>query len=523
MAKKTKVTVDDAIKNLINKEVDKLSASDGEDNEELELDPSEAAQMRQLSEDVRDQNIINKMMAQFPSTEGFYGKLYYKAINGKLIFKHHLDMLEEVDDPELEILNLIKERGWEDGDYVLRIFKRGQPECKQTITWSMATQSKIPSNGSSINKADNVQEKLAEMAGILNAVKDITSPSNPVNPNDTAKMMAEAFKSGADTIKSTLPPGEDTTNSLNKTIETLKSLGLLKTEEKTDFAKVMISMLPILKELGIIGQPKPPDVFAELLKFKELGLIKLANDSQEDTLGQVEKLKTLIEVVSSLTGVTGLVGGEKPSIGMKLIETLGPHVPNMVKNITDTVSNIAEVSKLKLSRGLGGIAPTPSRPSFIPPTAPPNLEEISKDKETLPEPEAATMRNPIVQEIYDSIQSNNEEYFPKLRDLINIYIGGNALDKLVGREITVFAFLQTMNQSLYETFFTEEASIKYFNNFLVWHINEIHKNMVVGICNQCGEQFDFATRQEFGADSKVCDACGTGTIEEHKTNSVGNA
>ena len=122
------------------------------------------------------------------------------------------------------------------------------------------------------------------------------------------------------------------------------------------------------------------------------------------------------------------------------------------------------------------------------------------------------MRNPVVQEIYDAIQKDDINFFPKMKDLMNIYVGGNAMEKLVTREVTILSFLQTMNTYLREPFFLEDRTIQYFNKFLSWHMDEVRKNTVVGTCNLCKEQYDYMSREEWNADLKNCD-CG-GVIEE---------
>ena len=514
--RKSKTPINDSIKDLLKKEIRDINNEDPDNDEEI--NPEEYAHARQLSEDAKDHEVLSNLLSSFPSTEGFYGKLYYKGSNGKLVFKHFLDMLEEIEDAELEILNLIKERGWEDGEYVLRVFKRGQPECKQTISWSMAASSKV---SPSINKDANVTEKLAEMTGILNAVKDITGPGSAMSPNDTAKFLSEAFKSGIDTVKNSLPAHTDSNDNLNKTIETLKNLGLLKTEEKNDSMSNIVSIITILKELGVIGQQqKQADPWLEIMKYKEMGLIKFASEGSEDTLGQVEKLKSLIEVVTSLTGAGGLTG-EKPSLGIELVKTLGPQVPKIVENITNTINKVVDVSKLKMAQRLGGVPQqfSPAQPPIAgasPASEITNNETIKKEESELP------MRNPIVQEIYDAAQSNNQEYFTKLRDLINIYIGGNALEKLAVGEITIINFLQTMNASLKETFFTEPVTADYFNKFIQWHMQDIRKDIVVGVCEQCQEEYDYLNRDEWNKDTKRCE-CGGSIIESIPTNSVGHA
>ena len=510
MKKQKKSSVDDAIKELVNKEI----ASVSYDPEMEDISPDELESANQLGLDEKDHEVLNKLLASFPSTEGFYGKLYSKSSNGKIEFKHHLDMLEEIDDPELEILNLIKDKGWDDGEYLLRVFKRGQPDCKKTITWRMSAKSKNPVNQT---PTDNVKDKLAELSGLLNAVKDITPTPAASNPGETAKIMAEAFKSGVDVIKNNISTNKED-NGIEKSIEILSKLGLLKSQDKpVDSMTSTLQIITILKELGVIGKPEvKQDFYQELIKFKELGLIKMAGEDS-DPFSQVEKIKSLIEVMAPLFGGEGL-GGGKTSLGIELVKTLGPQVPKIIENITTAVSKIADVSKMKLSNRLGVNIPA-SRPS---PQIPPinSVEEIIDEEQTIPNNEEVVM-NPILKELHEAVISNNQEYFPKLKDLIHLYIGSHALESLLNQSISIDSFLSSVSTMLREKFLIEEPTKKYFESFLLWHNSEILKNLVVGVCGTCHEQYDYVNEDDFNKDSKMCD-CG-GTIEKQSTNTVGHA
>jgi hypothetical protein len=498
-------SVDTAVKSLIQDEVNKLA--DPEYGEEpFNLDPEES--IRQLNGEDEDKKTVNRILSKFSSVDGFYGKLYYRASNGKVVFKHHIDMLEEIDDPELEILHLAKERGWDDGDYLLRVFKKGHPDCMETISWSIAASSKnsLPNN----NESKNVKEKLSELSEILGAVKDISGSKDTVGAETTAKMLSEAFKSGIDTIKNNMSANPD--GGLDKAIDMLSKLGMLKTSDKQpDFMNLMTQMLTVLNQMGVFGQQKKSDPFEDILKYRELGLLKFSHEDKEDPLSQIDKLKSLIEVVSTFSGAGG-IGGEKPSIAVKLIETLGPKVPEIIEHITGSVNKVAEVSKMKLAQRLG--AP-------LPPIAPIHESpDLIKEKSEVIDKGGAVVRHPLVQEIYNAVQNNDESYYGKLKDIINMYCG-NSLEKILNSELSVPGFLQTLNTSLSDTFFTEEPTVLYFNRFIDWIKDEINKNLVIGVCDQCHEEYDYHSRQDYEQDSKICN-CG-GKILEQTNNKVGNA
>lgn len=498
--------------------------------EEL-IDPEELQSASQLSEDEKDHEILNKLVSSFASSEGFYGKLYRKTPFGKLEFKYILDTLEEISDAELEILNLIKEKGWKDGDYVLRIFKRGHPDCKKTLSWTINVDPETnTSNGSNGNKDISLEQKLSEISNIMSMLNNIRGNDNVPSQEHLAKIISDTFKNGVETVKTSKD-----SESIEKTFSFFKNLGLIK--DNSDDQGSLLKTITVLKELGLIGkQEKKDDFWTEFSKLKELGLIQTSNENKEDTFSQIEKVKNLMSLMGEFAGTA-----EKPTLGVKLVEIVGPQLPQIIQNISSTVNNIAEFSKMKMMQKMNVSTQKKiqyqNHPERKPEKSPEstlsndsldpynnndelNISEIDKQPSASSETniyneaqshqslERNTPMNPLVREIYDAVQQDNQEYYPRLKELIYLYLGGdNALNQIIDNQVTIAGFLDSVSKFLNESFFIDQKTQDYFRGFMLWYTEEITKNMISAKCDSCGEVYDYESSESFDNDSKICE-CG---------------
>jgi hypothetical protein len=507
MARK-KTIPKDQIKDIVKEELKNIAS----DEDDFEIS-GEDTFVKEI-QDEKDHEVVNKILQSFPSSQGFYGKLYRKTPSGKFEFKYTMDFLEEIDDPELTIMELIKENGWPDGTYALRIFKKGDPECKKTILWQMAT----GSGNNNVNKevpVESVEKKLEELSSIMKMVKDVTGSNKP---EDNLKLLSDALKTGMDITKKEI--GTDPEDKIFKTVSLLKELGIIKNEPEekqyVDPVDSISKIMVVLKEMGIIGEKRDTEstILESLLKFKELGLIKLGSE-ENDTLSQVEKLKTLIDVVTPLAGLNN----EKPSIGVELVRILGPQVPKIVENITTTINNVSELSKLKLLKKMNvvpdikksAITVQKNKPeteiSADPYSEDPEQIEMFKTEEPEKKEEVQQDMNSMLKKIHNAIFSKDEKFYPELLDLIKLYVANNTLDQIVAGEVTVSAFLNSIADMLGQDFFRTPEAFTYFENFIKWYKDNIVSNIIIAVCDKCKEEYEFESDEIWEKDTKDCD-CG---------------
>lgn len=483
MGRKKKSELESGIEKIVRKEIEEMS---GESDPDIPPEAFDDSMVISPQEDPK----LNRILSSFPSTEGYYGKLYRKNHSGKLEFKYFIDHLEEIDDPELEIANLIQERGWKGGEYILRVMKRNESGAVKVISWNMSTDETqsatlAPESNPQLSPIENLQS----VKELITTVKDITGTDS----KDAHKVIAETFKSGVDAMKDMIPKASGNGN------------------VQVDSANIMNSVVNLMEKMGAFKQKEEPkqDPLELLIRLKTAGLIQMPGEKDDNTLDSVAKIGQLIEVLAPYTK-----GGmaEAPSIWVKIIEILGPQVPKIVENITSTINNVAEVTKIKLSARMNAPILTPT-PEIAP--IPPAQVEQSEMPEV--KKEADTM-NPLVRSIYDAVKNNDTNFYPQLKNTITVYIGQHAINALISGTITAESFLQQISPMI--PFAYEPDTIKYFNEFVAWMVEQNPKPFIVK-CDKCYTEFEYHNEDEFKKDSNICE-CG-GKLEPMQKEVLGNA
>jgi len=307
-----------------------------------------------------------------------------------------------------------------------------------------------------------------------------------------------------------------------ETIRILKDTGILGEGSKTSEVDVVSKIIEIFVRLGLIGKdpPPPPDIFSEIKKLRELGIIKFSGEEKpEDPLESVNKLRSLIEVI------TPLVGGEsKTSLGVEMVRIIGPHVPEIVKDITGSVNKVAEVSKAKLSSKLGEI---PSRevkkeversisPQIPKDFSPYEKEEVSLPSQVLEEKKlkersdnSFVMVNPVIEQTNSAILRRDRGFFPKFAEILIMYVGPHIIDSLLDGTVSINTFRQGVAHL--SPLFLEPQAEEYLKDFLEWYKEEVSKeisDIVEAECVNCKEKYDFSSKEDFGLDDRVCEVCG---------------
>lgn len=462
---------------------------------------------------------VDDLLSSVPTGEGYYMKLYREIHPGQFEYKLRIDDYSTWTDLESEISTIVqaytrKDREkWGSGKYRIFVYKDGARGIysKPIIMNVDARESDLPapSKGNGVD----AREKIAETASLIREVKDLMG--GQTNPAEITKMMAESFKAGLGVVPKTESDGKD---NFLKIVSLLKDLGLVgqsKEEKKVDPSQVMRDTITMLKDMGLIGSSKPKDEGSSLREaivlLKDLGLVgqpPREETAKEDPYAMVEKVVNLMNLVKSIGG-GGEGTGAAPSLGVELVRILGPRVPEMVERITGSVNNVAEVSKLKLERRIigedRGIRPLP--PPLV---APPEQLPPSPTLEAIP-------MNPVVKEIYEAIESRNKEFYPRLKQLLDIYVGPHILPMIVSGQMAQEVLLNNLATSLQNPYFAEEKSRMYFSEFIasfapVVDLSVPPEGGIVGRCSSCGTEYEFNSEESFEQDTKQCDNEGCGGV-----------
>jgi len=487
-----------AVEEAVDRKLEEVAAADNvEDTPSFLTPPSKSP-------------IIDDLLQSIPSGEGYYLKLYREVSPGQFEFKLRIDDYAQWTDLESEITDIVRfhtkkdPAKWGSGRYRLLAYKNGARGIysKPIILNIDGGESELSSSSPPAppsSTTPDVKQQLSEMAELLKSVKVLIG--EPQNQAEISRMMAESFKAGLAAVPS--PANQDKIKDIMAVLSILKESGAIGQTQKDPTSAVKDAIV-LLKEMGVIGQPKQESnsLRETIVLLKEFGLIgqPKVEPPKEDPYAMVERVLNLINLVKSAGGE---VAGEKPSLGVELVRILGPRVPDMVSRITSTVDKVADVQRLKIERSLGRptvSAPTTSAPLPTgPPSAPPAAEPETPPASSAPSaPSSATQQlHPVIAEIHNAIESRDSSYYPKLKQLIDIYIGPHMVPALVSGQINIAVFLSTLADQLGHPYFNEPQTHEYFKEFIEAQKGEkaapsaAQTGPVIGRCNHCGAEYEY--------------------------------
>lgn len=467
-----------------------------------------------------DDPILKKILSAFPSSEGYYGKLYKVLSSGKEEMKYVFNALEEISDPEVSVSELAKERKWGSGDYRLRVFKHGASGCQKSVRLSIGVDEvPLPGQPNQPTQEATVTEKLKELSDIVTTARDIFSKEESGASEKLGQTLAETFKSGVDVVKEALGPQiSNSQNNVVGIITALKDLGVFQKPEPTkqvSETEIVERTIKNLKDMGIIGAPKSDDdLLSKLLKLRETGLIKMAGEDKEDVSTLAGKLKPIIEMVTSL----GLGGGAPER--STFWNTLAPHIPAFIEKLATPFREYLELRKLEIQQNVrrGGrqFIPLNRGPtgSGLEPGAQVGAENIAANPS---EQETPIQLHPIASEILNAVQTRNLNYFPRLKEILVLFIGPHVPEALVTKQVSIDTFLSMIAQSPVGQPFNIPESKIYLQDFISWLEKQAvvsgGNGMVIVKCNACHEEFDITKEEwEDPGEDKKCE-CGNGILE----------
>lgn len=403
--------------------------------------------------------------------------------------------LDGCDDIEVYIRDLAKSGDWGPGEYLIREFckKDGRTELKGMGTKINITYPQSPKRLDNNNDLKGTTG-LSEAVSILREAKDLLNP--PQDSVSMGKVIADTFRAGIEVMKESIQKPDSSKNSILETLAVLKELGLGYGERK-DKSQSPEELIVLLKTMGLFKDDKP-DVFSEIKKLRDLGIIKLSSEEKvEDPINSISKVLELIKTISPLVGS----GDQTTSPSIELIRILGPQMPGIIENITGTINQVAEISKMKISARMGVRPHEMAKPPEKMVEKIENIGEVIQQR-TIEMPKA---RNPLIEELLRAVNDNDQEFFTRLQELMTIYINQNIIDTLVDGSVSIDIFLSSLSQITKEPELRSEKVKTYLQSFLDWH----QAGNVIAECQNCHEEFVYDGEQAFDDDNKLCSCGGT--------------
>lgn len=497
MAKKKAGIIEGELKNIIKKEVTKLSQQNEEDSDFIGSPTEE------------DEETLKTIFSAFPSAEGYYGKLYKVTRGGNYDFKYSMDDIDQIADPELELSSLISEKNWGDGEYKICIHKRGVSDPIRTHKFHIAMEAKESKNQEPVEK-ESLADKMKEFSNVLDNVRKFIpseKATSITDPIETAKIIQETFNAGVEAVNKMHPSDKGNT---------------------PDPTAMLTNMITVLAKLGVFDKPAPVekfDMLTEIIKLRETGLIKLAGEEKrEDPMDSFSKLAQMMEALAPFMGKGNI---ETPTLGELAIKTIGPSIPNMVKDIADSIRNVIKIKTvpqpalppgesvepvMTYPHSEAGINPASAFPyektADIP--LPDEISEASMSgrpaNNNVNEPIVNTAgdnnnMNPVLKELIVAIKNQDSNYYSTLTELITLYLGEHVIESLINGNISPALLLK--NVMHIDSSFGSDDAKKYLIEYVSW----IKSAQVVAICASCQQQFDYRSEEQFKQDNQKCD-CG---------------
>lgn len=122
--------------------------------------------------------------------------------------------------------------------------------------------------------------------------------------------------------------------------------------------------------------------------------------------------------------------------------------------------------------------------------------------------------HPVIREVYDAIQRDDRTFSPKLKGLLDTYVGPHIIPELISGRMTPEQFAGSLADTLQQGFFRESKSIEYLRAFVDTFspppsppLPADPVNVVVGACPICNTEYEWPDKAAFDADDKKCQ-CG---------------
>ena len=510
------------VKDLINQELENMT--NGRDDEFVPPDstPRFIESKERMSE---EEAIIDELLMSVPRSQGYYLKLSKETRPNEYEFKLRVDNYENWSDLEYEIASIVKAytakapNKWGSGHYRVTIWRDGGirgPKHKPIDFCIDAQEQELGiGTGNSNNVVGNqnvdVETQINSLSNLVTSVQKIIPQQEQLSPAEVQKMINDAYMQGMNSANQKVA---DSGNSNTALITGM--FGLLGSILQNQNGKVIEAPIPIdpiksLSEMMSIvngmnqSKEKPKSFVEQLQEMQALGLVKQPKD--ENPLAKIAEMKDLLSLVSDLSGVSK---GERPSTIEKIIDVVGPHVPEMISKVTGTINNAIDYSKARM--GL----PTNNPPTRIVRNV--NQQALPTNQSTSEDPNML-FYGKLFTELHQIISANDHSKFPYIANqIVKLFGSEQAVLDIISGTLSPDAIANALTMyggvKFRDTTFVPQMNT-YITEFTNWvkaqhaqHVKQQQQqldNNYVVLCSKCGAEFEYQSKAEFDSDpNKVC-------------------
>ncbi len=429
---------------------------------------------------------IKKMFSSFPSSEGYYGKIWKVKSDGIWEVKdYRIEAPESVPDLELEVTRIVKEKGWGAGKYVVQVQqtgKRGFAYNKHIMIGDQTPEERAEAGKNKVDISKSpVMEQVDALSRVIEVSERLRTPQ--INVEAISKTVLEAVQAGRSMGPS---GGNGQDGQLSVILQVVSAVkDLFPKAQPADVDTIIEKVVARLQSL----QPKE-DFFQSLIKYQE-AMNKLNPPEKKER--EIDSIKKVTDIVQAIRPLTGGGAGEPPSWGQLLLE----HGSKLIEPLISTFKEFAEAKKMEMQVRMEGFR----NPAALIPNPPGPKLEAGGQK----------LMHPFVVRTLKAINESDESYFETLRQRIYA-MGPHFIEGLVTGELTSDFAIEIANE-VYGLPVDNPKIRVYFDKFVQWLRGGVGKSTpeikggILARCKSCSQEYEFKDLKEWEADNKECEEC----------------
>lgn len=337
---KMAVTVDEALRSF---EESKFPADEEFGRKELQdLSGPERFYEQQKA---HDEVVIDELLASVPRNRGYYLKLMKEVMPNEWEYKQRIENYDAWADLEHEIAQIVKRmtqrapQRWGSGRYRVVVWNdrgmRGEKYPPSDFIIDAGEFDKPEQVSEKIDPFTYYQTQMGNLANFMDSLKNFMPQQ--LNPEKTSEMMGNAFIEGMRATANKEGSQTQMMTTMMTTMMTMMERMITAVNGGGNQARVVNPEETLDRMLGIMGrfgvlpqqnQQQPQKLTDVIQELRTLGVEPF---KQFDINSQVSTIKSIATALEHLGG--GLGGGEKPSTWDKIIDNLGPALPQILQYV----------------------------------------------------------------------------------------------------------------------------------------------------------------------------------------------
>lgn len=576
-----------SIQKLVREQLKDITPNTDEyDEDGEERHPDETIQLsgpEYIREKVRaeDEMVIDDLIRNIPRNQGYYILLYRELSPNQYELKERIDHFHNWADLEWEIASLVRRnterspRKWGSGRYRV-IFKRERglrgPKYDPIDFIIDAGDGADMEKVGVVDPAVSAEAQLEHLSKLMNTMKGVMP--TPTDPNQVQQQLAQSFMQGLQAKASDSSAASNQTNQMM-----MLMMGMMKefvtamrptadVTPKESMSDTLVKTLTIMKEMGVLPNPNQSHRNGLVESLTELKAIGVDPFKQQDTMAQLQQIKTMASILQDITGGGG--SGERPSLGEKLVDTLVPMVPEILTNIKGLSDNYLRAQTINVARAPGvNLTPQHQAVPYQPQPQPQRQPAINENEAIMggisggrdpKQPSSAQESDDMIFKAFLSkfkaaMLAQNTDFFTELTMTVQKTSEGRQLLESVARGQVATPMLVMIIQQWGGTEFADpaiqEKLVAYADEYRKWVIwvaqeqvkaamqaqspsrtdqaspapsqatvpsqppataNGAAGAMVTGKCGTCGSEYEYDSLDQYQQDNGTCDSEENGQV-----------